>query len=118
MKKLALATLITASLFGASQAQAADYVIDTDGAHAFVQFKISHLGYSWLLGRFNDFEGTFSYDEANPSAAKVDVTIDIASLDSNHAERDKHLRSGDFFDVEKYPQAKFVSTSYSPNGDG
>lgn len=118
MKKLVLATLISASLLGASQTQAADYVIDTDGAHAFVQFKISHLGYSWLLGRFNDFEGSFSYDEANPSAAKVNVTIDVASLDSNHAERDKHLRSDDFFDVAKYPQAKFESTNYAPNGDG
>lgn len=118
MKKLVLASLISASLLGAAQAQAADYVIDTDGAHAFIQFKISHLGYSWLLGRFNDFEGTFSYDEANPSAAKVNVTIDVASLDSNHAERDKHLRSGDFFNVSKYPQAKFESTSYAPNGDG
>jgi len=118
MKKLVLATLVSAALFGANQTQAADYVIDTDGAHAFVQFKISHLGYSWLLGRFNDFEGTFSYDEANPSAAKVNVTIDVASLDSNHAERDKHLRSGDFFNVSKYPEAKFASTGYTPNGDG
>ena len=118
MKKLVLATLISASLLGASQVQAADYVIDTKDAHAFIQFKISHLGYSWLLGRFNDFEGSFSYDEANPSAAKVNVTIDVASLDSNHAERDKHLRSGDFFDVAKYPQAKFESTNYAPNGDG
>src|SRR5690554_673033 len=118
MKKLALATLISLATLGATSAQAADYVIDTKDAHAFVQFKISHLGYSWLLGRFNDFEGSFSYDEANPSAAKVNVTIDVASLDSNHAERDKHLRSGDFFDVAKYPQAKFESTSYAPNGDG
>src|SRR5690554_3610063 len=118
MKKLALATLISLATLGATSAQAADYVIDTKDAHAFVQFKISHLGYSWLLGRFNDFEGTFSYDEADPSAAKVDVTINVASVDSNHAERDKHLRSADFFNVSKYPKATFVSTSYTPNGDG
>ncbi len=58
-------------------AQAADYVIDTKGAHAFIEFKIAHLGYSWLLGRFNTFHGEFSYDENNPSAAKVKVDIDV-----------------------------------------
>ncbi len=95
-----------------------DYLIDTKGAHAFIQFKISHLGYSWLLGRFNKFSGSFSYDEKNPSTAKVEVIIDTASIDSNHAERDKHLRSDDFLDVKKYPEAKFVSTSYQEAGDG
>jgi polyisoprenoid-binding protein YceI len=99
-------------------AQAADYVIDTKDAHAFVQFRIKHLGYSWLYGRFNKFEGSFSYDERNPSAAKVEVTIDTASLDSNHAERDKHLRGKDFLDVRNYPQATFVSTGFTEQGDG
>jgi polyisoprenoid-binding protein YceI len=118
MKKLVLASALSFGLLGAPSVQAADYVIDTEGAHAFIQFKVSHLGYSWLLGRFNEFEGSFSYDEANPSAAKVKVTINVASLDSNHAERDKHLRSKDFFDVRKHPKASFESTSYAPNGDG
>ncbi|MFO7592595.1 MAG: YceI family protein [Pseudomonadota bacterium] len=99
-------------------AQAADYLIDTKGAHAFIQFRIQHLGYSWLYGRFNDFEGTFSYDEKNPEKAGVTVTIDTASIDSNHAERDKHLRGKDFFDVNKYPQAKFVSTGYRETAEG
>jgi polyisoprenoid-binding protein YceI len=99
-------------------AQSADYVIDTQGAHAFIQFKINHLGFSWLLGRFNQFEGSFSYDEANPDAASVDVLIKTASIDSNHAERDKHLRNEDFLDVDKYPEARFVSTSFDDHGDG
>lgn len=99
-------------------AQAADYVIDTKGAHAFIQFQIKHLGFSWLVGRFNTFAGEFSYDEANPGAASVSVTIDTASIDSNHAERDKHLRDEEFLDVEKYPQARFVSTAYRDLGDG
>ena len=99
-------------------ASAADYVIDTKGAHAFIQFHIKHLGYSWLVGRFNTFSGEFSYDEANPSAARVAVTIDAASIDSNHAERDKHLRDEDFLDVEKYPEARFVSTAYRDLGEG
>ena len=100
-----------------SLAQAADYVIDTKGAHAAIQFRIKHLGYSWLSGRFNDFGGSFSYDEASPDASKVEVSIRTASIDSNHAERDKHLRSKDFLDVEKYPEARFVSTGYKENGE-
>jgi len=48
----------------------------------------------------------------------VDVTVDVTSLDSNHAERDKHLRSADFLDASKYPKATFVSTTYKPTGEG
>ena len=60
MKKLLLSTAISgAMLLSASAVNAADYVIDTQGAHAFVNFKIKHLGYSWLHGRFNTFEGSF-----------------------------------------------------------
>lgn len=116
MKKMITATLV--GLVMASSAQAADYVIDTQGMHAAVQFRAKHLGYSWLYGRFNDFGGTFSYDEENPSASKVEVTIQTTSLDSNHAERDKHLRSGDFLEVEKFPEATFVSTSFESKDDG
>lgn len=117
MKKLILTTLLTLG-FMTTPAYAADYVIDTKGAHAFIQFKIQHLGYSWLLGRFNKFDGHFSYDENNPSAAKIVVNIDPASVDSNHAERDKHLRGDDFFDVKKFPKAKFVSTSFTEQANG
>lgn len=109
----ALALAITAPTL----AQGADYVIDTKGAHAFIQFRIKHLGYSWLLGRFNDFTGRFSYDERDPDAAQVQVTINTASIDSNHAERDKHLRGEDFLDVDKYPEARFVSTEFKQNED-
>ncbi len=98
--------------------QAENYVIDTDKAHAFIQFRIKHLGYSWLYGRFNDFHGTFSYDEKDPGKTNVSVTLKTASIDTNFAERDKHLRSDDFFDVKKYPESTFVSTSYKPTGNG
>ncbi|TCS40457.1 YceI family protein [Reinekea marinisedimentorum] len=100
------------------QAFAADYSIDTSGAHASVNFKVSHLGYSFIKGRFNNFSGDFSYDENNITASKVNVVVDTTSLDSNHAERDKHLRSGDFINASKFPQATFTSTSVSSMGDG
>ena len=117
MKRLITLTL-SLCLLAAAPLQAAQYAIDTKGAHAFIQFRIKHLGYSWLYGRFNEFGGSFTYDEKNPSAAQIKVDINPASIDSNHAERDKHLRDEDFLHVAKYPKAGFVSTSYSENGDG
>lgn len=118
MKKPIHTVLILLLFAMAPAVPAADYVIDTKGAHASINFRIKHLGYSWLIGRFNKFEGSFSYDEKNPAASRVKVTIDTASIDSNHAERDKHLRSNDFLDTSKYPTAEFVSTSFEEQGDG
>lgn len=117
MKKLFLATAI-ASFLAAPASEAAEYVIDTDGAHAFINFKVSHLGYSWLHGRFNTFKGTFHYDEAKIADSKIQLEIETKSVDSNHAERDKHLRSSDFLNVDKHPKAKFTSTKIVPKGEG
>lgn len=110
---IAGAMLLCSGLLQAAQT----YKMDTAGSHAFIQFKIQHLGYSWLLGRFNTFEGEFVLDEANVQNSKVNVTIDVASVDSNHGERDKHLRGKDFFDVSLFPKATFVSTKIEKTGD-
>lgn len=119
MKRLLASSLLALGLFSSTAVvQADDYTIDSENMHAFINFRIQHLGYSWLYGRFNDFGGSFSYDEAKPEASKVEVTVKTTSIDSNHAERDKHLRSGDFLEVEKFPEAKFVSTAYKANSDG
>lgn len=117
MTKLALASLMTGALF-MSTVNAADYVIDNKGAHASINFKIKHLGYSWLTGRFDKFGGKFSYDPANVSASKIEVNIDTTSINSNHAERDKHLKSDDFLDVSAFANAKFVSESVTKKADG
>ncbi|MEQ3725481.1 YceI family protein [Alcanivorax sp.] len=93
------------------------YQFDKKGAHQFVTFKISHLGYSWLYGRFNDFNGTFTVDAENPENSQVTATIQTASVDSNHAERDKHLRGDDFLDVNEYPTATFKSTKIEKTGE-
>lgn len=111
MKKIILAGLLAA---GMGSAVAAEYELDTKGAHAAIQFKVSHLGYSWNVGRFNTFNGTLDYDSAKPEAMKVNVEVQTDSVDSNHAERDKHLRGKDFLAVKKFPTAKFVSTAYTP----
>ncbi len=115
IENLALSIVVAAAV--SYNAIAEDYVIDTKDSHASVEFKATHLGYSYVAGRFNTFEGTFSYDEADPASASVSVTIDVASVDTNHAERDKHLKSGDFFDVGKFPTIAFNSTSVSEAAD-
>lgn len=110
-----VASAATVAMVGAGPALAADpsgtYAFDRDGQHQFIQFRISHLGFSTLYGRFNDFDGSFKYDADNPEQSSVSVTVDTSSVDSNHSERDKHLRSDDFLNVSKYPEATFESTA-------
>ena len=117
MKKTLIASLLLGGCFLGS-VQAADYVVDTKGAHASINFKIKHLGYSWLTGRFNKFDGKFSYDVANISGAKVNINIDTSSIDTNHAARNKHIRSDDFLDVSKFATATFSSTKVEDKGHG
>lgn len=107
-KSLAVLAFSSASLMSLPSL-ADNYTIDTKGAHASINFSISHLGYSILTGRFDTFSGDFSYDPAKPEASSINVSIDTNSVNSNHAERDKHLRSKDFLNVEKFPKATFVS---------
>lgn len=118
MKSRLAALALVAGLAVSAPTAAADYAIDTKGQHAAVNFRIKHLGFSWLSGRFDRFSGSFSYDAKAPEASKVNVEIDTASVNSNHAERDKHLRNSDFLDVDKFPKATFVSKSVTPSGDG
>ena len=113
-----LSVVLMALLMLTGNVQSADYVIDTKGAHAFINFKFKHLGYSWLTGTLKKFDGKFTWDANNPETTKIEVNIDVTSLDSNHAERDKHIRSDDFLDVSKYPKASFVSTSVKKSDDG
>ena len=113
-------TLMAAALLLATpQAFAApeNYVVDTKGMHASVNFKINHLGYSWIVGRFNDFKGSFVFDEADAANNSVAVSINTSSVDSNHAERDRHVRGKDFLDVKKFPEASFKSTSVTQGED-
>ena len=102
----AAAALLAAGPF----AWAAEYEVDP--THSFVEFRVQHLGYSWLYGRFNTISGEFSHDPAKPEASTINVVIDTASVDTNHAERDKHLRGSDFLTVDSFPEASFRSTGY------
>lgn len=116
-----VASAATVVMVSAGQALAADpsgrYAFDRDGQHQFIQFRISHLGFSTLYGRFNDFDGSFEYDADNPEQSSVSLTVDTSSVDSNHSERDKHLREEDFLYVNEYPKATFESTSVETTGE-
>ena len=117
MKKLIAGMALSGLVAMGGSVQAADYAIDKEGQHAFVNFKISHLGYSWLYGGFNDFDGSFTWDADKPEASSVNVVINTGSVDTNHAERDKHLRSDDFLSVDDHPQATFKSTGVEMTGE-
>jgi polyisoprenoid-binding protein YceI len=120
MKQLLVAAATSLALVSGAHAEkpGGTYEFDKEGEHEFIMFKISHLGYSWLYGRFNEFDGQFTYDEENPENSSVEVTIDTSSVDTNHGERDKHLRSEDFLYVDEYGQASFNSTSVNIEEEG
>jgi polyisoprenoid-binding protein YceI len=81
-----------------------------DPAHTSVEFSVKHMMIATVKGRFADVDGSVTIDESNPSAARVDVTINAASIDTREPQRDTHLKSADFFDVEKFPTLAFRST--------
>jgi polyisoprenoid-binding protein YceI len=103
------------SMAGPSAAQADNYQIDP--LHSAVTFKISHLGLSWVHGRFNEFSGSFTIDA---DAAKTSFTLNIKpeSVDTGNAKRDEHLRSPDFFNVKQFPALGFKSTAVKAVKDG
>ncbi|MEX2365658.1 MAG: YceI family protein, partial [Pseudohongiellaceae bacterium] len=101
MKTLSLTlAALSASVIGAS-ALAADYQIDH--AHSAVTFETGHLGVSRLPGRFNEFSGSYTWSDDNLSENAVSLEIQADSIDTNHTDRDEHLRSPDFFNVRQYP---------------
>lgn len=81
-----------------------------DPAHSSIHFTARHMMIAKVHGRFEQFTGTINFDENNPANTAVDITIDATSITTKEAQRDGHLRSGDFFDVETYPTLTFTST--------
>ncbi len=108
MRRSASGSCIFALVLGfAAAADAANWKVDR--AHTTMGFGVSHL-FTSVQGRFDRFDGTIEFDPEKPEAAVVRATIDAASINTNNAKRDKHLRSDDFFDVEKHPTLSFEST--------
>lgn len=99
----------------ASSQELQEYAFDTE--HTRIGFSIRHVGIVPVKGAFNAYSGTFRYDEANPTNASVDVTIQATSIDTGVERRDNHLRNADFFDVETYPEITFQSTRFTKDDD-
>ncbi len=118
MRKRFVGSLVVAVLCtvgGDAPARADDYAVDA--VHSSVTFKISHLGLSWVHGRFNEFSGGFTID-ADAGKCAFTLAIKAESVDTNQSKRDDHLRGPDFFNVKQFPAISFKSTAVKATKDG
>ena len=115
MKRL-LGVLTLTCLFAPVSALAADY--DIDPSHSQVGFSVKHMVISTVRGEFGKVSGTISYDAKKVAATALDVTIDTGTISTHEENRDKHLKSPDFFDVEKNPTITFKSKKVEAAGKG
>jgi polyisoprenoid-binding protein YceI len=112
-----VAAVVAAGVGAGASAQAADnYAVDP--VHSGITFKISHLGLSWIPGRFDGFSGNFTIDPEDASKCAFAMTIKPESVNTNNSKRDDHLRSPDFFNVKQFPAVTFKSTSIKPIKNG
>jgi polyisoprenoid-binding protein YceI len=118
MKTIARATLLALTLavvLAAAPVRADTFVIDQ--AHSSVGFEVRHLAISKVRGSFDDFAGSFTFTPGQPGDWSVEATAQAASINTNNGDRDDHLRSADFFEVEKYPTLTFKSTAVEMDGE-
>ncbi|HEX3601526.1 MAG TPA: YceI family protein [Lacipirellulaceae bacterium] len=108
-RRLAFWSLLI-SLLAARSAPAADYYT-IDPQHTSIVFSVAHSGFSYVYGMFREASGTYRIDKTNPSASKFRLNIEANSLFTNNEERDKHLRSADFFNVQQFPKITFETTN-------
>lgn len=115
LRHLLLVAIITVMLVSNAFAQPVEYKIDK--SHSNIGFVVKHLVITKVRGDFQKYDAQLFYDEKDITKSSVDVTIDVASIDTENERRDNHLRSGDFFDAENNPQITFKSTSFGKDGD-
>lgn len=106
---------VFAGLFLVSSAFAGDKY-EIDKPHTRVGFAVKHMVISTVRGEFSDYDGKIFFDENDMTKSSVEGSIKVASITTNNEKRDNHLRSGDFFDAEKYPEIKFKSKKVTKKG--
>ncbi len=117
MIKKIISPFFALALLVSTPAQAAPEKYTYDPAHTQIVFTVSHLGLSNSMGRFNKFSGDFTFDQAQPENSKANITIETNSLDMASADWDRHMKSPDFFNVEKFPTMTFTSGNITKTGD-
>lgn len=112
-----LAPALAIALFAPiAAAEPVPYVFDK--AHTNILFEVRHMGLSWFIGQFGDFEGTLLFDPEDPAASSVEVTIPVASVDTDVDKLDQHLVRDDFFNAAEFPEMRFASTNVRVLGEG
>ena len=108
--------LLLSVVFMPVQAEILHY--DIDPVHSSVDFKIRHLGISWVRGSFTEFSGQVQFDAESPEKSRIEIEVKATSVDTRSKGRDKHLRNEDFFNVEAFPVISFKSTALKLQKDG
>ena len=115
--------ICVAALFGMgayadlSPAMAESATYEIDPGHTGLYFQVNHVGYTNMFGRFNEMSGTVVFDPDDPTSGSLELTIEANSVDTNHGERDDHLRSPDFFNTGEFPEITFTSTAIEVTGE-
>ena len=116
IRSMSFALLFALGLAAAPASAADTWVVDA--SHTNVDFSVRHMMITNVKGSFTTFEGTLEYDPKQVTKTKIQGTVDVASVDTDDAKRDEHLRSPDFFDVATHPKMTFESTKVIKDGDG
>lgn len=110
-----IGSLLAGMLLSGATAAAETYQVDP--VHSYVLFRVKHLDIGYSYGRFPGPAGVIEWDDAAPEKSRVEMSVDVASVDTDVEKRDQHLKSADFFDVEQHPAITFRSTSIKKTGD-
>jgi polyisoprenoid-binding protein YceI len=114
---LSAATFAALSLVASTPASAAATTYSIDPVHSYLIFRVKHMDAGYAYGRFNTFSGTITLDEAAPASCAVKMEVDVGSVDTGVENRDKHLKSPDFFNAAQFPKMTFESTAVKKAGD-
>ncbi len=110
-----LLVLLTVMGLGANLSYAGTYEVDP--VHSSINFSVTHLMVSKVPGAFNDYAAQINFDPTNLTGSSIAATVKVASINTNNADRDKHLKTADFFDAEKFPEITFKTSAITGSGD-